>query len=214
MEKARLSGHVSEMRPSSVRYALTTALRPMQRSSREELSDTLRELLHLEDLDVCWHVEAKPSAWPHLPLQDFAPLRQAELPKLLEAGFGSILERMESLSNEMQALQQRLADVEQAFAAQPRCRQAALYDLGSERYELRQPLGVQLEEYEEEAVARIPELDVFASADTDSEALGLLKREVVTLYEELAATPVERLGERPLAWLRLLERVIQVAEPA
>jgi hypothetical protein len=152
------------------------------------------------------------NSWIRLPAKSYVPVRESELPQLLQAGFADLVERMESLSREMEALQERLAEVEQALASQPRCRQAVLYDLGSEKYELKQALGVQLEEYEEEAVARIPELDVFASADTDSEALALLKREVVTLYEELAATPVERLGERPFAWLRLLERVIRVAE--
>jgi len=181
--------------------------------SREQ-SNALRQHFHVEDDDICSHVVGESVPWPRLPIEDFAPLRQTELPELLEAGFGNIIQQMDSLSKEMEALQQRLAEVEEALGAQPRCRQAVLYDLGTRKYELRQPLAVQLEEYDEEAVARIPELDVFASADTDSDALGLIKREVVGLYEELAATPVERLGERPLAWLRLLERVIQVAEPA
>jgi len=179
--------------------------------SREQ-SNAVRQHFHVEDDDICSHVVGESVSWPRLPIEDFAPLRQTELPELLEAGFGHIVERMESLSKEMEALQERLTQLEEALAAQPRCRQAVLYDLGSEKYELKQGLGVQLEEYEEEAVARIPELDVFASADTDSEALALLKGEVVTLYEELAATPVVRLGERPRAWLRLLERVIRVAE--
>ena len=214
MQQASPSGPAREARTGR---DLCRSFHPVRSSpphSLQGLFCAVSQVLDAVDEEVYLHSKARSRLWGYPLAEDFAPLRQAELPKLLEAGFGSILERMESLSNEMEALQQRLAEVEQAFAAQPRCRQAVLYDLGGERYQLRQPLGVQLEEYDEEAVARIPELDVFASADTDSEALGLLKREVVTLYEELAATPVERLGERPLAWLRLLERVIQVAEPA
>jgi hypothetical protein len=187
-------------------------LRLLQALPSREHSNAVRRYFHVEDEDICSHVVGESVSWPQLPIEDFAPLRQTELPQLLEAGFGDIVERMESLSKEMEALQDRLTQLEQALASQPRCRQALLYDLGGEKYQLRQPLAVQLEEYEEEAVARVPELDVFASADTDSEALALLKREVETLYEELAATPIEQLGERPRAWLRLLERVIQVAE--
>lgn len=183
----------------------------MQPSSGEELSDTLREFLHLDESDVCSHVEAKSFTWPHLPIEDFAPLRQAELPQLLEAGFGNIVQQMESLSNQMEALQQRLAQVEEALAAQPRCRQAVLYDLGTQMYELKQPLTVQVEEYDDEAVARIPELNVFASATTDTEALALLKAEIVSLYDELAASPAEELGEKPAAWLALLKHLVNVA---
>lgn len=207
MPKAASPRRHSTKRGAGARQAPLMRLLP----SREQ-SNAVRQHFHVEDDDICSHVVGESVSWPRLPIEDFAPLRQTELPELLEAGFGHIVERMESLSKEMEALQERLTQLEEALAAQPRCRQAVLYDLGSEKYELKQGLGVQLEEYEEEAVARIPELDVFASADTDSEALALLKGEVVTLYEELAATPVVRLGERPRAWLRLLERVIRVAE--
>jgi hypothetical protein len=167
---------------------------------------------HVEDKDICSHVVGESVSWPQLPIEDFAPLRQTELPQLLEAGFGHIVERMESLSKEMETLQERLGEVEKALASQPRCRQAVLYDLGSEKYELKQALAVQVEEYDDEAVARIPELDVFASATTDGEALALLKAEVVSLYDELISSPAKELGERPTAWLRLLKHLIDVAE--
>jgi hypothetical protein len=139
----------------------------------------------------------------------YVPLRESQL---LEAGFADLVARMQALSEAMDALQERLGQVEECLAAQPRCRQALLYDLGAGKYELKQPLAVQLEEYDDEAVARIPELDVFASATTDSEALVLLKAEVVSLYDELASCPPEELGERPIAWLRLLKRLINIAE--
>jgi hypothetical protein len=154
------------------------------------------------------------NSWIRLPEKSYVPVRESELPQLLQAGFADLVERIEALSGAMRRLEQRLIEVEQALACEARCRQGTLYDLGTEKYRLRQPLAVQLEEYDEEAVARIPELDVFASGTTDSEALQLLKCEVVTLYEELVATPAARLGQRPLAWLRLLNGLIEVAKPA
>jgi hypothetical protein len=182
------------------------------RRSLQELCRGRGAIFQAVEEEAQLHGEERTGLWGYTVAEDFAPLRRRPVPELLEAGFAELVARMEALSQEIERLQQRLADVEESFAAQPRCRQATLYDLGSNAYELKQPVTVQIEEYDDETVARMPELDAFASATTDSEALVLLKAEIASLYDELVSCPAQELGERPTAWLRLLKRLVNVAE--
>jgi hypothetical protein len=85
-----------------------------------------------------------------------------------------------------------------------------IYDLGDDDYMLYQPLMVLIEEYTDEmnVIARLPELEVFGEGSTISEAVWALKNAILDLYDELTAENPALLGDLPLAWLRILKRII------
>ena len=55
-----------------------------------------------------------------------------------------------------------------------------------------------------EHVARLIDLNLYGSGDTEYEAVAMLKREIASLYEELAITPDKELGKHPKEWKRFL----------
>lgn len=89
-------------------------------------------------------------------------------------------------------------------------KQVVLRDLNSQSYQLRAPIEVVIEEYDEEVVASWPEIETFASGNTVGEALADLKNQIVDLYEDLVHSDPESLGKLPLAWKRILSRLIHV----
>lgn len=100
---------------------------------------------------------------------------------------------------------QKIKDIE---LAQPlKIYNATIYNLNNNEYDLTVPIQVVIEEYSDETVARIPELNIFTSSDTDTEAILLLKQEVVNLYKELGQC--NNLGELPKSWLSTLNKLIK-----
>ncbi|MCH8089982.1 MAG: hypothetical protein IH955_08235 [Chloroflexi bacterium] len=83
-----------------------------------------------------------------------------------------------------------------------------LISLHDDRYELKAPLLVILEEYEDEVIARWPEIDLYYSADIASEALAGLESEIIQLYTELSSSSLDELGVLPKRWLKTLSRVV------
>lgn len=124
----------------------------------------------------------------------------------LERTIASAIGQVVALSARLQALEERLA-------SQGVTRQAMVCDLGHEDYALKCPISVVVEEYDEETVARFPEVEAFASAATEGEALSLLKQEIVELYEDLLATDEDELGKLPRQWRRVLSHLIQKHGP-
>jgi hypothetical protein len=82
-----------------------------------------------------------------------------------------------------------------------------IYDLDNSEYDLAIPIQVVIEEYLDETVARIPELNIFTSSDTDTEAILLLKQEITDLYEEL--NHCNNLGSLPQSWLNTLKKLLR-----
>jgi len=99
--------------------------------------------------------------------------------------------------------------LEERLAEQGVVRNAMLCDLAREGYSLRWPITVVIEEYDEETVARLPEVEAFASAPTEAEALALLKEDIIRLYEDLTSTPEEQLGKLPRQWRAVLLHLIE-----
>lgn len=139
---------------------------------------------------------------------------------LLERGFPALHGRMESLERAIDsALEQvvglsaRLQALEERLASQGVTRQAMLCDLGHESYSLKCPISVVVEEYDEETVARFPEVEAFASAATEGEAIALLKQDIIELYDELLASDEDELGKLPRQWRRVLSQLVQKDGP-
>jgi hypothetical protein len=84
---------------------------------------------------------------------------------------------------------------------------ATIYDLDNVEFDLTIPIQVVIEEYSDETLARIPELNIFTSSDTDTESIFLLKQEIVDLYKELGHC--NNLGPLPRSWLNTLNKLLR-----
>lgn len=142
-------------------------------------------------------------------------------PEFIATNFEAVLSRMDLLitslretASALEIVQQRLDEVEERLAGQPVVCQVTIHDLNSDSLILRQPICVNVEEYDDETIARFPEVEVYASADTESEAIVLLKQEIVGLYEDLLGHAGKTLGRDPTRWLKLLRTLIAQNEPS
>lgn len=107
------------------------------------------------------------------------------------------------------------SEVEAALAARPKfTRSIFIHDLNTEVIELLMPLQAEIEAYAEEVIAKIPELDVWATSDTESEAILLLKKEIRDLWTDLNEADEASLGKLPRMWKRILSGHIQVCANA
>ena len=84
-----------------------------------------------------------------------------------------------------------------------------LHSLPSESYEIVNPIKVLLKLYEDEVVAIIPELELFADGENEVEAINELKLELLDLIEDLEETPNDKLGVLPLSWKKALKHMIR-----
>jgi len=119
----------------------------------------------------------------------------------------AIYESLADLKEKVSDLQRQVGELTEAVQETAKIYNATIYELGNSEYELTMPLQIVLEEDQEETVARIPELNLYASADTDSEAINELKQEVIKLYEDLE-TSDRTLGPLPESWLETLRKLI------
>ena len=83
-------------------------------------------------------------------------------------------------------------------------------DLGDEAYRLTEPLLITVEEHieDDEVIASLAELELFADGVTESAAIAALKFEILDLYDELIDENRAGLGKKPQAWLRILKSII------
>lgn len=112
-----------------------------------------------------------------------------------------------NLKDELNELRNQLSQISETLENTSKICNATIYDLGDNRYKLTSPLQIVLEEDQEETVARIPELNLFATADTDAEAIIQLKLELINLYEDLSSSDIT-LGPLPKSWLETLKNLI------
>lgn len=149
--------------------------------------------------------------------EHYGPLqRQALEAVVLGSGLAELLSRMEALEGaidsamkQVTVLSKHVEALEERLAEQGVVRNAMLCDLGREGYSLRCAITIVIEEYDEETVARLPEVQAFASAATEAEALALLKEDIICLYEDLISTPEEQLGTLPRQWRTVLLHLIE-----
>lgn len=104
-------------------------------------------------------------------------------------------------------LQKRIDELAEVIHEIGKTYNATIFELGSNEYDLTSPLQIVIEEYRDETIARIPELNLYASGDTDAEAINELKQEVIKLYEDLESSD-RKLGPLPESWLEVLRKLI------
>jgi type I restriction-modification system DNA methylase subunit len=96
-------------------------------------------------------------------------------------------------------------------AVENRCRIVPINSLKKSGYKLNQPIYILLETDEDTVIASLDDIEAFAYADTEFEAINGLCDEIVTLYEELRANR-NNLGILPEKWLDYLDSVITIHE--
>lgn len=101
-----------------------------------------------------------------------------------------------------------MADLHEQLADQLTLYNALIFDLGNPGYALVGPLLATIELYADEAIARIPEFDLYASGVSDAVALLNLKSEIVSTFERLEELGAEWLGPVALQTLTAMRKVI------
>jgi len=96
-------------------------------------------------------------------------------------------------------------------AVEGRCRIVPINSLKKSGYTLNQPIYVSIETDEDTVIASLDDIEAFAYADTEFEAINGLCEEIVTLYEDLRANR-DNLGILPEKWLGYLDSVITIQE--
>ena len=87
--------------------------------------------------------------------------------------------------------------------------QTQIYNLGTENYELVEPLNVIIKIYKEETIALIPDLELYAEGNNEIESINNLKMELLDLFDDLTDMDDEELGDDPKNWKKTLNRLIK-----
>lgn len=112
-----------------------------------------------------------------------------------------------NISQKINSIENRLENIEENLQDKGRIYNATIYELCKNKYSITTPIQIIIIEDEGEVVARIPELNLYATGDTDTEAIYELKQAIIELYEDLNKT-VNKLGPLPKSWLDTLNKLI------
>jgi len=96
-------------------------------------------------------------------------------------------------------------------AVEGRFRIVPLNSLKKSGYSLKTPIYITIERDEDIIIASLDDIEAFAYADTEFEAINGLCEEIVALYEDLRENR-DNLGILPKKWLTYLDEVITVNE--
>ncbi len=83
-----------------------------------------------------------------------------------------------------------------------------LNTLKNPHYSLRRPIFITIETEKDTVIASLDDIEAFAYADTEFEAINELCQEIITLYNDLKEDR-KNLGVLPKKWLEYLEDVIK-----
>lgn len=103
------------------------------------------------------------------------------------------------------SLEDRVARLEK----RPGTTSTLINDLNSDKYELRDPINIILEIYDDEVLASFPDLELFGDGRNIFEAIADLKEQILDLHIDYQGTPNKMLGTDPLRWKKLLTRMIK-----
>lgn len=138
-----------------------------------------------------------------------ASRQQVEALSAVQSTLQRLSKVVDSLARSIDDLSSRVDTISTELEGRPVVKQTRLSDLGTDRYALKEPIHVTIEEYADETIASYPEISTYASGATESEAVANLKVGILALYEDLVSSKPEELGSLPLGWLRILRRIIE-----
>ncbi|OIP30552.1 MAG: hypothetical protein COW04_01555 [Deltaproteobacteria bacterium CG12_big_fil_rev_8_21_14_0_65_43_10] len=96
-------------------------------------------------------------------------------------------------------------------AVESRCRILPLNSLKKSKYILNRPIYITIETDEDTIIATLDDIEAFAYADNEFEAINGLCDEIVELYEDLRENQ-GNLGILPQKWLEYLNEAITIHE--
>nr|BAL54674.1 hypothetical protein HGMM_F17E10C04 [uncultured Acetothermia bacterium]BAL58340.1 hypothetical conserved protein [Candidatus Acetothermum autotrophicum] len=135
----------------------------------------------------------------------------------MKTSFMRLLEDKEEITDRLVKIEMRLGRLETSLqelleivSERAHTKQTWVRDLHRDDLEVLSPIPITIEEFDDEVVATWPEVEVYASAETESEAIAKLKQEIVQLFEELRETPDKELGKLPRSWKRILLGTIRI----
>jgi hypothetical protein len=83
-----------------------------------------------------------------------------------------------------------------------------LNTLKNSHFVLKKPIYITIEKEKDVVIASLDDIEAFAYADTEFEAINRLCEEIVNIYEDLKEDR-DKLGALPQKWLQYLEEVIE-----
>lgn len=83
-----------------------------------------------------------------------------------------------------------------------------LNSLRNMEYSLKYPIYITIEHENGHVIASFDDIEAFAYSDNEFEAVDLLCKEIITLFEDLMESK-ENLGPLPQKWLSILQNFIQ-----
>lgn len=83
-----------------------------------------------------------------------------------------------------------------------------LNSLKHPKYRLKAPVHINLEYVEDQVVASFDDIEAFAYAETESEAINQLSEEIVSIYEDLQKDE-DNLGPLPNKWWQYLKEIVE-----
>ncbi len=127
-----------------------------------------------------------------------------DFPEAQEGDSGSLVASFqEALNTKFAALLERIDALEAAASAKP----TVIYDL-DELHSVKQPIHITLQEIGDTVIATWPEIHLYGEGETASDAIAVLKAEIVSLYDDLSSTTLSKLGVLPRRWLNTLKQVV------
>ncbi len=146
---------------------------------------------------------------PEAPLMSPSPAISQELPFILEWR----LSRLESETSDLKSLMgraNRVLDETLGRLSSTTDRNAMLvHSIGlSGELLLRSPISVLIEEDEGQMLAEAPEFQMVGEGATEPEAVTDVMIQLKDLYDDLMATPDEKLGALPKRWKRVLKNLV------
>ena len=118
---------------------------------------------------------------------------------------------LQMVQTQLAALREEIAELRTLLQERPSVASSTLHDLGVEGLEVTVPIPIILEETDDEASARWPEVRASAVGSTLGEAMVSLKAEVADLYWDLNGRDPKILGEIANDTLRTLRAHIRPA---
>lgn len=124
--------------------------------------------------------------------------------------FNQLCEAVERLETKLDQLLKKLDDA----SSRPQSILVPIETLAPEPYELSRPLTAVITASGEEFEASVFDASIFASGDTEEDAVANLKNTLIDTYEMLNELGDDQLGPGPLRQKRVLNKLMHKAENA
>ena len=137
-------------------------------------------------------------------------------PRALESILGLYYQKLEQLFSEMLTFSQefrelgsRLSQLEETISERPVVGVTFLSSLANQELELSRWIPIVLEQFDEEAVARWPEVEATGIGATEFEAIESLRKDIAELFEDLSSSDSSELSDQTAGALAVLRSVIE-----